>query len=76
MPDYVKIDRRFVAAIQNNRDNGFYIQALVQIAHGCGVRILAQGIESDLEWRELKRMKVDGGQGYYLARPSDQINAE
>lgn len=72
---YVKIDRRYVAAIDQGRDNCFYIQILVQIAHGCGVKIFVDGVENNAELQALQRLKVDGVQGYYLAHPAYQINS-
>jgi len=71
---YVKVDRRFVSGIDVDIENRFYIQTLVQIAHGCDVKILADGVETAAEWSTLKGIGVDGGQGYFLARPDGQLS--
>ncbi|HQQ63617.1 MAG TPA: EAL domain-containing protein [Pseudomonadales bacterium] len=68
--DYLKIDRSFIRDIHIDTDNQFYVQSLVQIAHSCDITILAEGVEHEQEWHCLKNLGVDGGQGYFLARPA------
>jgi diguanylate cyclase (GGDEF)-like protein len=71
--DYLKVDRSFIRDIHLNTDNQFYVQSLVQIAHSCDITILAEGVEHQLEWECLQQLGIDGGQGYYLARPDSTL---
>jgi EAL domain-containing protein (putative c-di-GMP-specific phosphodiesterase class I) len=69
----LKIDRSFIAGVDGRQDNQFFIKSLVQIAHSCDMMLLAEGVESESEWEMLQSLGLDGGQGYYLARPSADL---
>lgn len=66
----LKMDRRFIHAIDGNGDNRFFVKTLSQIAHSCDIQLLAEAVETEDEWRALVDLGIDGGQGYFLARPS------
>lgn len=68
-PDYIKIDGSFIRQIQQNADNQFFIQALAGIAHGLGIQIIAEYVETAEEFDMLKTLPVDGAQGYYTGKP-------
>lgn len=70
---HLKIDRNFIHNINDDADNQFFVRSLVQIAHSCDVMILAEGIETEAEWQQLQALGLDGGQGYYLARPNKEL---
>ncbi|MYM63278.1 EAL domain-containing protein [Pseudomaricurvus sp. HS19] len=65
----LKVHRSFVQGIDHNPDHQFFVKSLRQIAHSCGIRLLAEGIESEAEWQTLLDLGIDGGQGYYLTEP-------
>ncbi|PVZ70457.1 EAL domain-containing protein [Pelagibaculum spongiae] len=67
--DYLKLDSSYIKDIQSNRDNQFFIQALVDIAQGLGVTLIGERVETETEWRTLKNIGVGGGQGYLFAKP-------
>jgi len=71
--EYVKIDRRFVHNIHTNSENRFYVQSLLQIAQSCDVALIAEGVETEEEWDVLSEIGVDGGQGFWFARPAEKI---
>lgn len=66
----LKVDRCFVQGIDSNADNRFFVKSLLQIAHSCDVKLLVEGVENDAEWQALLALGIDGGQGYYLAKPA------
>jgi len=68
----VKLDRRFLQDLDNG-ENRVYLRALVNIARNCGIKLLAEGVESEEQWRLLKTLEVDGAQGYLLGKPQDSI---
>ncbi|PCK09772.1 MAG: hypothetical protein COA42_02345 [Alteromonadaceae bacterium] len=71
---YVKIDRWFVDKVHVNQDNSFYIKTLIQIAKSCEVQVYAEGVENEQQWEALIALGVDGGQGYWLAKPQTESN--
>ncbi|WP_439135957.1 bifunctional diguanylate cyclase/phosphodiesterase [Pseudomaricurvus sp.] len=65
----LKVDRCFIQDIDQNADNRFFVQSVVQIAHSCDVKLLVEGVETKEEWRVLQSLGIDGAQGYYLGKP-------
>lgn len=65
----LKVDRCFVQGIADNFDNQFFVKSLLQIAHSCDLQLFAEGVESESEWQTLLQVGIDGGQGYFLAKP-------
>lgn len=70
---HLKVDRSFIRNIDTDADNQFFVKSLVQIAHSCDVMILAEGVETETEWQQLQTLGLDGGQGYFLARPHQNL---
>lgn len=71
--DYLKIDRCFIQNIEEDADTRFFIRSLVGIAKSCEVTILAEGVETKEQWQSLIDLGVQGGQGYWLGKPSADI---
>ena len=69
MPDLVKIDRALVVGAAENRAHHAICAALIRIAHDCGKLALAEGIETDAQWRAMTDLGVDLLQGFRFARP-------
>lgn len=67
--DHLKIDRSYVRGVDQSKDNQFYIQSLVQIAHNLDIEVFAEGVETDAEYQCLKSLGVDGGIGYLFGKP-------
>lgn len=68
-PDIIKIDGGYIRNLDANADNRFFVGALAEIAHGLGIVVVAQSVETDAEWRALESVHVDGAQGYHIAAP-------
>ncbi|RXZ44242.1 GGDEF domain-containing protein [Crenobacter cavernae] len=69
-PDFVKLDKHFVQNIHHDPLKEQFVRSLVDIARKSGARLVAEGIESVAELRTLRRLGVQYGQGYLIARPS------
>lgn len=67
--NYLKIDGSYLKELEANAENRFFVQALSDIAHGLDVTVVAESVETEAVWNLLPTLKVDAGQGYYLARP-------
>jgi len=67
--DIVKIDRAFVTHIDTDPADQAVAGAAITLGHGLGMRMIAEGIETDAQLAMLKSMGCDEGQGFLLARP-------
>jgi diguanylate cyclase (GGDEF)-like protein/PAS domain S-box-containing protein len=68
--DVVKIDRSFVAGLGEDDDDTSIVTAVVNLAHALGLGVVAEGVETEGQLEELKRLGCDIAQGYYLGRPA------
>jgi diguanylate cyclase (GGDEF)-like protein len=66
--DTIKIDRSFVAGIEEIADRSI-VEAVVALAHGLGIGIVAEGIETRRQAARLLELGCDLGQGYLFSRP-------
>lgn len=69
-PDYVKLDRYFIAQLEQDAVGAEVLRSLLDIAHVMGSRVVAEGIETQEQYRILRTLGVDYLQGYYLSRPA------
>ncbi len=67
--DMLKIDRSFVAGIENSRQDTAIVAAITGLAHGLGLKVLAEGVESESQLGLLAACGCDEYQGYLLSRP-------
>jgi EAL domain-containing protein (putative c-di-GMP-specific phosphodiesterase class I) len=65
----VKIDQAFVADIDRSRDCRLIVQAITDLAHGLGLRAVAEGVETIQQLRLVRELGCDLAQGYLIARP-------
>jgi EAL domain-containing protein (putative c-di-GMP-specific phosphodiesterase class I) len=75
--DAIKIDRSFVSAI-GIRDQGRVLcEAMVQMGRTLGFRVVAEGVETLPQLRELQAMRCDEIQGHYvsMALPASAVPA-
>lgn len=71
-PDYVKIDRHFVAGIQDDRIKREFVRFIRDISSRIGCRVIAEGIETASEYLTLHGLGIDNLQGYYLGYPQER----
>ena len=67
--DYIKIDGSYTRGIIESSDRQFFVQALVGIAHGLGIQVVTEYIETEAEFNAVKGLMVDGAQGYFVGKP-------
>ena len=68
--DLLKIDRLFIRDVAKDAQAGDMVRAIIQLAHGLGMTPLAEGIETEDEWRFLVEQGCTLGQGFYFCRPA------
>jgi EAL domain-containing protein (putative c-di-GMP-specific phosphodiesterase class I) len=67
--DVLKIDRSFVAGLPDNPDNVLLVKAILAMAKGLDLKVVAEGVESHDQLSFLTSQGCDLAQGYLLARP-------
>ena len=67
--DRLKIDRAFVASLGASGNAGAIIQSIVTLGHALGMKVLAEGVETDEQRVLLRLAGCDEMQGYLFARP-------
>ena len=67
--DTLKIDRTFVRDIENDADDAAIIKAIIAMAHSLGLRVTAEGVETQGQLAALRKLRCDHFQGYLLSRP-------
>ena len=65
----IKIDQSFVRDLRGNDDSTAIIQAILGIAKSFNLRILAEGVETEIQRQTLSRLGCDEMQGYFFSRP-------
>ncbi len=74
--DALKIDRSFIAAVDDSKESAALIATLVQLGRALGLETLAEGIESQGQLDRLQQHHCDSGQGFLLARPLEGAELE
>jgi diguanylate cyclase len=65
----LKVDRSFVADLATSADARGIVKAVVQLAQTLGLRVVAEGVETEAQRDQLVALGVDELQGYLFARP-------
>lgn len=68
-PDVIKLDRSIVAGAGSERVLRSLVASLTEFGHGCGAKVVAEGIETEADAVALRGCGVDYGQGWYFGRP-------
>jgi diguanylate cyclase (GGDEF)-like protein len=67
--DRIKIDRSFVASLGSSARSLAIVRAVIGLAHGFNVPVLAEGVETNDQLSILMRERCDDLQGYLIGRP-------
>lgn len=65
--DYVKIDRQFVSQLDSGSSK--LIEGIAAVAHHYGLKIIAEGVETEAQHRALHAVGIQYAQGYLYQRP-------
>ena len=67
--NYLKIDREFIRDLHKGGTHQTMVKNLIGLAHGLGIGVVAEGVETAEDQRLLESMNCDIAQGYHIARP-------
>ncbi len=75
--DFVKIDRSFVSGVGSSADDGAIAAAIIAMAHSMGMKVVAEGVETQAQLDVMRTLQCDEIQGFLFSRPlpADQFDA-
>lgn len=65
----VKIDRSFVARLQESPQARVMVKGIIGMARGLGLQVVAEGVETEEELAILRRLNCDAAQGFFVCAP-------
>lgn len=73
-PNFVKIDRYFVNGVATDPKRRLFLSRLVDIMHVFGIAMVAEGVETEADFRTCKDLGFDYVQGYLVQKPTTDLD--
>jgi len=73
--NYLKIDRSFVSRMTTADDNSEIVRTIATLAHNLGMQVIAEGIETNQQFQQLKGLGCEYGQGFLFSHPVHEVDA-
>ncbi len=70
--DELKIDRSLIAGLQDRPTDAAIVRSIVDLGHNLGLRVVAEGVETDESFLATRATGCDLVQGFLIARPMDK----
>ncbi len=67
--DVLKIDRSFVAGLGSEPESAAICAAIISLARNLDLTVVAEGVETRVQWESLRRQHCDAYQGFLFSRP-------
>jgi len=67
--DELKIDRSFVMHVDRDEDDFTIVRTTIDMAHNMGLKVVAEGVQSEAALKRLVALRCDEAQGYLFSRP-------
>ncbi|MCC7077830.1 MAG: EAL domain-containing protein [Acidimicrobiia bacterium] len=74
--DLVKIDQSFVDGLGRESEDSAIVTAIVSMSHALGLGVVAEGVETDSQLAELRKLGCDFAQGYLISMPLEPAELE
>jgi len=69
--DTLKIDRSFISNMDSDPENREIVRTIIMLAHNLGLKVVAEGTETEEQVTQLKQLNCEMAQGYFFSRPAD-----
>ena len=69
--DTLKIDRAFISHMDSDPESREIVRIIIMLAHNLGLKVVAEGTETEEHVNLLKQLNCEMAQGYYFSRPAD-----
>jgi EAL domain-containing protein (putative c-di-GMP-specific phosphodiesterase class I) len=67
----LKIDRAFIMHMDSDPESLEIVRAIIMLAHNLGLKVVAEGTETEEHINLLKQLNCEMAQGYFYSRPID-----
>jgi diguanylate cyclase (GGDEF)-like protein/PAS domain S-box-containing protein len=67
--DFIKIDRSYIRDIHENKQDLTIVQSIILLANGFQSKVVAEGVENQIQWNLLKQENCHCIQGYLFSKP-------
>ena len=67
--DEIKIDKTFVMDMEVNENDAVIVRSTIELAHNLGLKVTAEGVETQKSWDMLSLLGCDYSQGFFMGRP-------
>jgi len=74
--DEIKIDKSFVMDMLEDVSDAVIVRSTIDLAHNMGMKVVAEGIETQEAWDTLAELGCNIGQGYHMCRPCPSVDFE
>ena len=74
--DELKLDRSFIFPMADDARAAALVASTIALAHSLDLRMVAEGVENEITYTELKGLGCDQAQGYYMSRPVPSVELE
>jgi PAS domain S-box-containing protein len=69
--DTLKIDRAFISHMDSDPESREIVRTIIMLAHNLGLKVVAEGTETEEHVNLLKLLSCEMAQGYFFSRPAD-----
>ncbi|MDP1665986.1 MAG: GGDEF domain-containing protein [Methylobacter sp.] len=70
LPEYVKIDKHFIHGLDDDQIKLNFVRSIQSMAVSLNCNVIAEGIESEEEFKAIEKLGITHAQGYYFAKPT------
>jgi predicted signal transduction protein with EAL and GGDEF domain len=74
--DILKLDRTFISEMENNNESRKIARAIISLAHNLGMDVVAEGIETGEQAKEVRSLGCKYAQGYFFSKPINSASVE
>lgn len=69
-PDYVKIDKHFIEGLHKDTVKSHFVRSIQSIASSLRCHVIAEGVETEEEFKAIEKLGIHYAQGFYFAKPA------